>query len=317
MQVHLILDEQSVAESRGVTFRLNPATKHPENPVLLPGEPHQWDSLCVSWPGTVLYSPRDRTFRCWYTGLDVVQTPGRTWHCGYAESGDGVHWTKPDVGQVEFLGRPTNWIKPNWNADVLSLVFENPRPEAPSSQRFGGYWGESRAGDDKQTLYSKSLAWSPDGKTWTRAGIAYGEMVRAPFLDVSQLLCDPDDPDPRYRWKAYGQLFKPRPDGSGWPGIRHIALAHGSDPSNLEEPPLDDFDARIILAPEKGIDEEIHFAAVQKVGETYLMLFESDRFNRKPLHGDLRLAVSRDGPSFPTRSSARATGRDRSQGSVG
>src|ERR1043165_5991692 len=123
---HLLLDDQSVAESHGVTFHLNPATKHPENPVLLPGEPHQWDSLCVSWPGTVLYSPRDQKFRCWYTGLDVMQTPDRTWHCGYAESDDGIHWTKPDVGQVEFLGKPTNWIKPNWNTSALSFSFENP-----------------------------------------------------------------------------------------------------------------------------------------------------------------------------------------------
>ena len=73
MKTFLILNEQSVAVSRGITFHLNTATKHPANPVMLPGEPHQWDSLCVSWPGTVLYSPRDRKFRCWYTGLDVVQ----------------------------------------------------------------------------------------------------------------------------------------------------------------------------------------------------------------------------------------------------
>ncbi len=84
MKIRLIFDEQSVAASRGVTFHLNAATKHPENPVMLPGEPHQWDSLQVGWPGTVLYSPRDRKFRCWYSGLDVLQTPDRAWHTGYA-----------------------------------------------------------------------------------------------------------------------------------------------------------------------------------------------------------------------------------------
>src|SRR5688500_1447786 len=158
MSVHLILDESSVAaHDGGVTFHLNPATKHPENPVLLPGEPHEWDSLQVIWPGTVLYSPRDRTFRCWYGGLDAIQTPDRAWFYGYAERDDGVHWTKPDLGQVEFLGRPTNRMRPDWivprPADAspsifgnhsLSLVFENPLPDAPESQRFGSYWIEQR-----------------------------------------------------------------------------------------------------------------------------------------------------------------------------
>jgi hypothetical protein len=44
MDIQLILDETSVATADGVTFHLNQATKHPDNPVLLPGEPHQWHS---------------------------------------------------------------------------------------------------------------------------------------------------------------------------------------------------------------------------------------------------------------------------------
>src|ERR1043166_3628605 len=101
-RISLILDEHSVAESHHLTFYLNQATKHPENPVMLPGEPHQWDSQCVCWPGTVLYSPRDQKFRCWYLALDVVQSPDRTWYTGYAESDDGIEWRKPEIGHAEF-----------------------------------------------------------------------------------------------------------------------------------------------------------------------------------------------------------------------
>ena len=57
MSVTLILDESSVASHEGVTFHLNQATKHPGNPALMPGVPGEWDSLQVSWPGTVLYDP--------------------------------------------------------------------------------------------------------------------------------------------------------------------------------------------------------------------------------------------------------------------
>src|SRR5688572_5827391 len=139
MTPHLILDAESVEHVSGdISFHLNPATKHSENPVLLPGEPHDWDSLNVTWPGTVLHSPRDRKWRCWYGGLDVVQQPGRCWRFGYAESDDGVNWIKPVLGQVRFLDRDTNQLKPDWarwpaNVPVpewgiylLSLVFENP-----------------------------------------------------------------------------------------------------------------------------------------------------------------------------------------------
>src|SRR5262245_18696111 len=126
MRLLLILDSALVAHSQGVTFHLNQATKHPENPVLQPGEPHHWDSLCVSWPGTVLYSPSDRKWRCWYLALDIVQTPDRIWHTGYAESDDGIHWVKPSLGHIRFLDRDTNQLANNWGAYYLRTVFENP-----------------------------------------------------------------------------------------------------------------------------------------------------------------------------------------------
>jgi hypothetical protein len=295
----LILDASSVADAQGVTFRLNQATKHSENPVLQPGEPHHWDSLCVSWPGTVLYSPRDRKWRCWYLALDIVQTPDRVWHTGYAESDDGIHWLKPDLGQIKFLARDTNQVANNWGAYYLRTVFENPLPDAPESQRFGGYWTsfrfpEGARGDYQRSLWHMSLAWSPDGITWTRDTMAYGEKaLGVPFQDICQLLHDPDDPDPAMRWKAYAQTYVPRADGSGWPGIRNIGLAHGEHVSRV-----DDATQRVIFSPQSGIDEEIHFAAVRKVGAMYMMLFESNRFSKYPLHGDLRLAVSNDGRSF-------------------
>jgi len=300
--VLLILDEESVAESRGVTFHLNAVTKHPEKPVMLPGEPHQWDSLCVSWPGTVLYSPRDRTFRCWYLGLDVVQTPERIWHTGYAESDDGIHWTKPDLGQVEFLGRPTNQIHNDWGAYYLSFVFENPLPDAPPSQRFGGFWTRFRFEDEtndwNKAQWCKTLAWSPDGVRWTFDCIAYSERPYMrdpcrPFLDIYQLLYDPDDSDAAFRWKGYSQIFVPRPDGWGPPGVRNIGLVHGTDVRKVENATNP-----VILSPLASIDEELHFAVVRKIGGQSLMLLESDRFSKNPIHGDLRLAVSRDGRNF-------------------
>ena len=128
----LVLDRQSVADAIDVTFQVNRAVKHPENPVLLPGEPQQWDSLQVIWPGTVLYNPVDKVFRCWYSGMDAVQkNRPPLWVPGYAESSDGIHWTKPDLGQHTHNGESTNRIVVDWSNRVLSTVTENPDTSDP------------------------------------------------------------------------------------------------------------------------------------------------------------------------------------------
>ncbi|MEO7650959.1 MAG: hypothetical protein ABIZ80_10870 [Bryobacteraceae bacterium] len=297
-RVHLIIDEQSVASNRGAAFHLNQAKKHPGNPVLLPSAPDKWDSLQVSWPATVLYSETDRLFRCWYSGLDAMQSerPLHIWAPGYAESRDGIHWVKPDLGQVSYLGRDSNQIRIGWKNDdeyavsFLSFVFENPFPDAPASQRFGGYWPEVAPPSNGQFRIRKRLTWSPDGKRWTPAGIAY-ELQNGFVYDLAQLIHVPDAPDPRKRVLGYAQLQMPRK----WDGkaVRQIGLMTGENFENVEgsADPL-------LLAPEQGIDEELHFASVSRVGDTFLMLFESDRFSRNPIRGDLRLAVSGDGRSF-------------------
>ena len=297
MQINLLLDERSVAHAEGVCFGLNQARKHPDNPVLLPGEPHQWDSLQVSWPATVLYSPGDEKFRCWYSGLDAIQSPARRWLPGYAESPDGVHWRKPELGEVEFLGRPTNQLNTYPEAYILSLVFENPLPGRHESRRFGCYWTENTRGSDGQadrSLWRKALAWSPDGIRWTRCCTAYQTppFDRPSLQDICQLLYDLDEPDPAARVKGYTQIFRPR-RWDGRPNVRHIGLVLGRSFEELSDAP-----DPIVLAPEQGIDEELHFASISKVGAAHLMLFESDRFSRNPIHGDLRLAVSSDGREF-------------------
>ncbi len=272
-----------------MTFHLNAATKHSENPVLLPGEPHEWDSLQVSWPGTVLYSARDRKFRCWYSGLDVVQSPGRHWLPGYAESGDGVHWVKPKLGAAgnqlkpAWIDWPANVPEPPWGTYILSLVFENPLPDAPAEKRFGSYWWEPSRPDRPRR---KTLAWSPDGLVWTRECTAYEHNRKSEFHDICQLLYDPVE-----GVRAYSQVQLPR-RYDGRPQVRHIGLLRGRDFNRLTPEP------EPVLSPAEGLDEEIHFASVKKIGRTYLMLYESDRFSRNPIHGDLRLAVSADGRNF-------------------
>jgi hypothetical protein len=140
----------------------------------------------------------------------------------------------------------------------------------------------------------KKLAYSVDGKVWMHREAAYEGIPfnRASFQDISQIIYDPEESDPEYCFKGYTQLSATR-DWDGREMVRHIGLVHGSSFEKLV-----DASNRMALAPEKGIDEELHFAAVKKIGGSYLMLFESDNFSRNPIHGDLKLAVSADGRSF-------------------
>ena len=285
----LILDRESVAAAEHVEFHLNPAQKHAENPLLSPGAAHEWDGLQITWPGTVLYDNDDQMFRCWYSGIDAVQkNRPPLWVPGYAESPDGIHWTKPVLGQYRHNDLPTNRIVVDFSDKVLSLVMKNPDQSNPA-RKFLALWHNDQQG------FRKVLASSPDGKVWKNEGFAFVpvDADRGSYFDVYQLLHQPDAPDENDRYIGYAQLYRPYQGRS----IRQIGMVHGPHPGALT--PYGTTDEEFVcLRPGEGIDEEHHFASVLKVGQQTVMLFESDNFSKDPLHGDLRLAVSRDGRQF-------------------
>lgn len=299
----LILDQDSVASSEGVRFQLSSATKHPLNPLLAPGRPEKWDSLQVSWPGTVVFDEEERLFKCFYSGLDATHIPSTgpstefPWRPGYAESVDGINWTKPDLGQVEHRGRPSNRMAVPPSAVMLGTVTIDPAPSSPE-RRFVGIWLEALDRPKGEVSWQKRLAFSPDGRTWDWDGPA---VYTEGLYDFYQVLHDPLAPKSE-RTKIYAQAqYWPTETGeivrpSRWEPhniIRAIGVFVGPDVEHMREA-----DNPLALAPEKDIDDELHFASVRRVGNQYVMLFESDRFGTDPLNGDIRLAVSGDGTQF-------------------
>lgn len=79
-------------------------SKHPGNPILQADQP--WEQGESEVPGThtaaAVYDEKDDLYKLWYS----IQT--RPHGIGYAVSRDGVNWTKPDLGLVEFGGTTHN-----------------------------------------------------------------------------------------------------------------------------------------------------------------------------------------------------------------
>ncbi len=89
------------------------ADKHPANPVLRRGPEGAPDHGHAIMYGSVLRI--GGKFRMWYLGMSQTrlasgQAPGYWRPMCYAESDDGVQWTKPELGLVEFNGSKKNNI---------------------------------------------------------------------------------------------------------------------------------------------------------------------------------------------------------------
>ncbi|MEP0844927.1 MAG: hypothetical protein HRF43_19675 [Phycisphaerae bacterium] len=91
----LFLDDYLIASMNNVQRRIQPAEKHPANPVIWAEE--AWEEKLVTLYGSVI---RDQgRYKAWYK-------------CGggiaYAESDDGITWSKPPLDVVLVDGRKTN-----------------------------------------------------------------------------------------------------------------------------------------------------------------------------------------------------------------
>ena len=120
--LHLLIDDQEIAKQSHVKRIMNRMQKHP-TPVLVADRP--WEGERAQAWGSVIQEP-DGLFRMWYFAFntqrrfDLLDVGGYA----YAESRDGVHWTKPDLGEVEFRGSKRNNLFYSCAPDRKNLVDE-------------------------------------------------------------------------------------------------------------------------------------------------------------------------------------------------
>jgi hypothetical protein len=117
------------------------ATKYPENPVLPHGAPGTPDAHRAQFYGTVVHV--GDKYRMWYaadSAASEVDAHATTFRPAYAESADGIHWTKPELGLVDFNGNKSNNLlefspKPNFALSEPLFVAVLYEPSDPDSSR--------------------------------------------------------------------------------------------------------------------------------------------------------------------------------------
>ena len=155
----LLVDDCIVEDRWKLTRRVGTVVKHPRNPILVRDKPWEGDNFHGPF---VLHDKELGKYRMWYgcthrRNFFTHQGPG--YYVVYAESDDGVNWTKPvmpgfpfggyEATNIVFLGRNNAWGQ-------ASQVFLNPDGSDPE-KRFGMvYTG----------IPDVNLAWSADGIHW-------------------------------------------------------------------------------------------------------------------------------------------------------
>ena len=172
----LFVDDQMVASMEGVTFTLNPARRAER--VLAPAEP--WESAGVGFCTVVREGGR---FQMWYGGWYYDETISGHWmqRVCYAESKDGIHWTKPHLGQYEFEGSKDNNIISVGYCGYAhgASVFIDPNAASPAEKYkmvFGDFYRVyPYEGCPRHTTISGAV--SPDGIHWRSVETPHGVIM--------------------------------------------------------------------------------------------------------------------------------------------
>ena len=159
----LFVDDYLLADVQHVRRTVHQAKKFSGNPIMK-------DHTALDGAGPlfpiVLRDERTGMFRMWYAGRVRYDLPDGTsvrFPALYAESKDGIHWTKPELGLHAFQGsKANNIVIPAGNLWGLHID----RRESNPQRRFKAVvWHEP----DYVPREGYFLYTSPDGIHWTRA----------------------------------------------------------------------------------------------------------------------------------------------------
>ena len=153
---HLVLDSRKIASKSNVKLVLGKIKKHPANPLF--GEDKPWEQRFDNFYGSVVYDKDKKLYRLWWNPFIYDPDEGaRSRENGleYAYSKDGIKWTKPNLGIVEYEGSKKNNLI-NRDSGHGHGVFKDPH-ETDVAKRYKMIAREQGV----------SVAYSRDGLLWS------------------------------------------------------------------------------------------------------------------------------------------------------
>ena len=221
----LFVDDYLIGKMKNVSLRLHQPVD--EGAVLKFDKP--WEGLFCGY--CTIIKDGD-LYRAYYRGRPQAGADGDTGevYC-YAESKDGIHWTKPEFSLFEKQGFKKNNII---LADAAPMThnlspFLDTRPGVPESERYKALGGTMKSGLVAFT--------SPDGIHWKQhpAGTVISkEMVPFPYMFDSQNVAFWSPVEKKYI--SYFRVFKDK--------LRRIARTESDDFIHWSEPVLMEYTHR-------------------------------------------------------------------------
>jgi len=165
-QTLFAFDDVSIPFTQNLKLVMRMPHRHPQNPVVQRGGAKAPDSWAVQFYGSVIRE--EEKFRMWYVaaGEDRVKRTGprsSPWRVAYAESRDGVHWNKPSLGLVDYLGsRDNNLVSLEPRLGIVNLKVLR-EPSAAHPYKLGAHvWfpkGRKRMGTFAPYSSNDGLRW--------------------------------------------------------------------------------------------------------------------------------------------------------------
>lgn len=133
-------DDVSIPFSQNLKLVMRQPQRHTMNPVVKRGSEGAVDSWAVQFYGSVIRDRHTGKFRMWYVAVSTSERQDKAlprsapWRVAYAESDDGITWTKPNLGLVESSGNTNNnLVKLDPHIGILNLKVlhepDDPNPE--------------------------------------------------------------------------------------------------------------------------------------------------------------------------------------------
>ncbi len=196
LRKQLLVDDYAIAETSNVERRLGKVTKENSGePVMKPDKPWE-EPKHFGFYSAALRT--DNRFQMWYnvTANDV----------GYAESDDGIHWTKPNVGEdgennIVFEGHGFS-------------CFIDPHETAPDHKYKAAYGPDMHrlrkriGGPAAKIRKAAHLAHSPDGIHWTPYNNGEPVISRAPVDIEGHKVVTASDTHSQVIWDSDAKLYR-------------------------------------------------------------------------------------------------------------